>query len=104
MSGGGEESTVTTYADDLRVAGVISTDPAYLMNMSSTGLPVALRGKVPVKIIGQVSKGDLLVTSDLPWYGISVGFRSNYPPNAVFAKSLVDDKAHTPRVIWAVIL
>ena len=102
--GGTEEITVTTHADDTRVAGVISTDPAYLMNMSSTGLPVALRGKVPVKVIGQVSKGDLLVTSDLPGHGISVGFRSDYSPNAVFAKSLVDDKAHTPRVIWAVIL
>ena len=49
-------------------------------------------------------KGDLLVTSDLPGHGISVGFRSDYSSNAVFAKSLVDDKAHTPRVIWAVIL
>ena len=102
--GGPEEITVTTKLEDRRVAGVISTDPAYLMNMSSAGLPVALRGKVPVKIIGQVSKGDLLVTSDLPGYGISVGFRSDYSPNAVFAKSLVDDNTHEARVIWAVIL
>lgn len=102
--GGTEEITVTSKLEDRRVAGVISTDPAYLMNMSSAGLPVALRGKVPVKIIGQVSKGDLLVTSELPGHGISVGFRSDYSPNAVFAKSLVDDKAHEARVIWAVIL
>ena len=102
--GGSEEITTTNKLGDTRVAGVISTDPAYLMNMTSTGLPVALRGKVPVKIIGQVCKGDLLVTSDTPGHGTSVGFRTDYAPNAVFAKSLVDDRSHDARVIWAVIL
>jgi hypothetical protein len=102
--GGTEEITTTNKPGDTRVAGVISTDPAYLMNMSSTGLPVALRGKVPVKIVGQVSKGDLLVTSDTPGHGTSVGFRTDYAPNSVFAKSLVDDRSCDARVIWAVIL
>lgn len=102
--GGTEEITVTPYEGDKRVAGVISTDPAYLMNMSSPGLPVALRGKVPVKVVGQVSKGDLLITSDVPGYAVSAGFRSDYSPNAVFAKSLVDDRSYGPRIIWAVIL
>jgi hypothetical protein len=102
--GGSKEITTTAKVGDTRVAGVISTDPAYLMNMSSTGLPVALRGKVPVKIIGQVSKGDLLVTSEIAGHAVSVGYRTDYLPNAVFAKSLVDDKSHDARVIWAVIL
>ena len=102
--GGTEEITTTDKLGDTRVAGVISTDPAYLMNMTSTGLPVALRGKVPVKIVGQVCKGDLLITSDTPGYGISVGFRTDYASNAVFAKSLVDDRSHDAKVIWAVIL
>jgi hypothetical protein len=102
--GGTEEITTTDKLGDTRVAGVISTDPAYLMNMTSTGLPVALRGKVPVKIVGQVSKGDLLVTSEMPGHSASVGFRTDYAPNAVFAKSLVDDRSHDARVIWAVIL
>ena len=102
--GGAEEITTTDKLGDTRVAGVISTDPAYLMNMTSTGLPVALRGKVPVKIVGQVSKGDLLITSEVMGHGASVGFRTDYDPNAVFAKSLVDDRSHDARVIWAVIL
>jgi hypothetical protein len=102
--GGTEEITTTNKPGDTRVAGVISTDPAYLMNMSSTGLPVALRGKVPVKIVGQVSKGDLLITSEVPGHGASVGFRTDYDSNAVFAKSLVDDRFYDARVIWAVIL
>ena len=46
-------------------AGVISTDPAYLMNSGLTaGLPVALVGRVPVKIFGSVQKGQK-VYSDL---------------------------------------
>jgi hypothetical protein len=102
--GGTEEITTTDKPGDIRVAGVISTDPAYLMNMCSTGLPVALRGKVPVKIVGQVSKGDLLITSEVPGHGASVGFRTDYDSNAVFAKSLVDDRSYDARVIWAVIL
>jgi hypothetical protein len=46
-------------------AGVISTDPAYLMNSGLTaGLPVALLGRVPVRIFGSVIKGQK-VYSDL---------------------------------------
>ena len=46
-------------------AGVISTDPAYLMNSGLTaGLPVALVGRVPVRIFGSVQKGQK-VYSDL---------------------------------------
>lgn len=102
--GGEKEITSTNTFADTRVAGVISTDPAYLMNGHSTGLPVALRGKVPVKVIGQVSKGDLLVTSNEPEYAVSVGFRTDYNPAAVVAKSLVEDRNFEKRVIWAVII
>src|SRR6056300_645213 len=39
-------------------AGVISTDPAYLMNSDLiAGLPVALLGRVPVRVFGSVQKG-----------------------------------------------
>ena len=39
-------------------AGVVSTDPAYLMNSELTaGLPIALVGRVPVRIFGSVMKG-----------------------------------------------
>lgn len=42
------------------VAGVISTNPAYLMNSTAPGLPVALSGRVPCKVMGPVSKRDRL--------------------------------------------
>jgi hypothetical protein len=60
--GGNKEVTISTFAQDTRVAGVISTKPAYLMNDRSDGVAVALLGKVPVKVVGQISKGDLLTT------------------------------------------
>ena len=46
-------------------AGVVSTDPALLMNSELTaGLPIALVGRVPVRIFGSVQKGQK-VYSDL---------------------------------------
>ncbi len=45
------------------VVGVISANPAYLMNTYSEGLPIALTGKVPVRVIGPVHKGDFLVSA-----------------------------------------
>lgn len=43
------------------VFGVVSTDPAYKMNSASYGVYVAMTGRVPVKVLGSVSKGDRLV-------------------------------------------
>ena len=61
--GGDAEITQSTLANDTAVAGVISEDPAYLMNSGSEGQPVALVGKVKCKVHGMISKGDLLTTS-----------------------------------------
>ena len=60
--GGEKEVTRSTVSNDTRVAGVISENPAYLMNDSSEGQAVALVGKVKCKVHGMVSKGDLLTT------------------------------------------
>jgi len=64
--GGDAEVTVTTQSNDFRVAGVISTDPAYMMNSEADGQYVALRGRVPCKVVGPVKKGDILITSHIP--------------------------------------
>ena len=60
--GGDKEITMSTMGADPRVAGIISENPAYLMNSEATGQAVALQGKVPCKVVGQISKGDMLVT------------------------------------------
>ena len=85
--GGDREITETTADHDPRVAGVISTNPAYLMNSEAEGLPVALTGRVPCKVIGPISKGDVLVTSRLG--GIAQRMLADrYVPGCIVGKSL----------------
>ena len=65
MFGGGAEVTVAD-ADTTAVAGVVSTNPAHLMNGSLQGtnvIPLALQGRVPCMVIGPVSKGDLMISA-----------------------------------------
>ena len=63
--GGDAEVTACGTASDHRVAGVISTDPAYMMNSDGEGQYVALTGRVPCKVTGPVAKGDIMVSSDV---------------------------------------
>ena len=66
MFGGEKEVTASVGTATTKVAGVVSTDPAYLMNSAAQGVAVALKGRVPCFVVGPVSKGDLLVTSHVP--------------------------------------
>jgi hypothetical protein len=65
----GGSAEITLVADDLseKVFGVISTRAAYLMNSGAgsdeTHPPVAMTGRVPVKVVGLVRKGDRLVSA-----------------------------------------
>jgi hypothetical protein len=64
--GGSKEVTVCNLENCTRVAGVVSTNPSYLMNSGQTGdhvVAVALQGRVPTKITGQVRKGDIMVSA-----------------------------------------
>ena len=63
--GGDKEVTLSSGKDLSKVAGVVSSNPAYLMNSECKGefvVALALQGRVPCKVIGQVAKGDLLVS------------------------------------------
>jgi hypothetical protein len=85
--GGEEEITVTNKSHDSRVAGVISTNPAYLMNSECVGLPVAFTGRVPCRVQGPVTKGELLVTSTIP--GVAQGIdNTQFVPGCVIGKTL----------------
>ena len=65
--GGDNEVTISLVSDDVRIAGVVSTKPAYLMNDSlNNGTPIALKGRVPCAVVGPVKKGDILISSDTP--------------------------------------
>jgi hypothetical protein len=63
--GGNFEVTKANSFDSTAVAGVVSTNPAYLMNSECNGeftVELALIGRVPVNVCGPVAKGDLMVT------------------------------------------
>ena len=65
--GGVEEITRVAEEGSESVFGVISTQPAYLMNSSAgtndTHPPVAMSGRVPVLVTGKVNKGDRLISA-----------------------------------------
>ena len=62
--GGGAE--VTYCRSDSVPAGVVSTAPAYLMNSELPGgIAVALVGRVPVRTVGSVIKGQLVYADNM---------------------------------------
>jgi len=88
---GGEKDITLTTAAWQSAYGVISTEPAFKMNSEAgddtTHPYVALIGRVPVKVIGQVAKGDRLTASDIPGVAMSAG-KDNHP--GVFGRALND--------------
>ena len=69
MFGGEAEVTSAQGYGSTKIAGVVSTKPAFAMNdaagNSETHPFIALQGRVPCKVVGTVSKGDILVASDI---------------------------------------
>jgi hypothetical protein len=102
--GGDAEVTQSIQAMDHKIAGVVSEEPAYLMNSGEEGLTVAvaLRGKVPVMIKGPVKKGDLIVSSNEP----GVGEAHDGVTNCVYVIGKCienDDTENLTRLIYCVI-
>ena len=61
---GGDKEVTLAQDGTNKVAGVVSTDPAYVMNMKCQGehiVALALQGRVPTKVRGTINKGDMLV-------------------------------------------
>ena len=104
--GGDKEITPCQHEADISVAGVISTEPAFKMNSlagnDNTHPFVALRGRVPCKVIGPVRKGDLMITSST--LGVAKSAGRNDMGHAVFAKSLVEDLSNDIKIIEVVII
>ena len=62
--GGAEEITAVNDELSNKVFGVVSEKPAYLMNAGQeNGAPVAVAGRVPVRVLGRINKGDRLVSA-----------------------------------------
>ena len=90
--GGAKEITRSRTDLSENVFGVISTRPAFTMNggagENDTHPPVAMTGRVPVKVVGRVTKGDRLVSAG---NGIARAALAGEPtPFNVIGRSLVD--------------
>jgi hypothetical protein len=81
--GGTKEVTLASDATN-RVAGVVSTNPAYVMNSLCPGVfvsAIALQGRAPCKVRGIIHKGDMLIsggdgfarTTNTPLMGTIIG-------------------------------
>ena len=61
--GGEKEVTASSWGD--RAIGVVSANPAFMMNKDlDGGTYIALKGRVPVKVIGSIHKGQKLIAAN----------------------------------------
>jgi hypothetical protein len=99
--GGEFEITQSTQSHSTTVAGVISTNPSYLMNSGLQGkhvLAVALTGRVPCWVTGVVNKGDRLVTSKIN--GVATVLNNQlYEPGCIIGKALENYNSDTVGII-----
>lgn len=88
--GGEAEVTIAKKSHDFAVAGIVSTDPAYLMNSTLTGdstVALALTGRVPCMVKGPVQKGTVLVTGDIPGTAQAIEY-IKFQPGVVLGKAM----------------
>jgi hypothetical protein len=90
--GGVNEVTITKQNHSTRVTGIVSTNPSYLMNATQSGnivAPVALTGRVPCYVIGNISKGDRLVSSNISGVAQLLDM-TKYQPGCIIGKAMED--------------
>ena len=100
--GGSAEVTQTTTFNDPEVFGVVSTNPAYLMNAEAEGVAVALTGRVPVKVEGRIKKGERLVSGSKPGYAKAL-MKNEYDMRCIIGRALQDKDTFDDDVVEAVI-
>jgi len=100
--GGSAEVTQTTSFNDPEVFGVVSTNPAYLMNSEAEGVAVALTGRVPVKVEGRIKKGERLVSGSKPGYAKAL-MKNEYDMRCVIGRALQDKDTFDDDVVEVVI-
>jgi hypothetical protein len=66
MIGGDKEVTLATVSGKWNLAGVVTSQPAYVLNSTlSDSVTIALIGRVPCMVTGNISKGDMLTISNI---------------------------------------
>jgi len=100
--GGEAEVTRSPGPTSRAIAGIVSTDPAYLMNTYLEGeciVDVALIGRVPCMVTGIINKGDLLVSSSRPGHACAWTNATNPPAGSIVGKAIENKTDEDPGVI-----
>jgi hypothetical protein len=97
VASAGDAEGTASYATGQRVLGVVSTNPAFIMNDEADGQAIALKGRVPVKVIGPIRKGQALICNQdgKGIYGDT---------NNSFAIALETNEEHSVKLVECVIL
>lgn len=99
MSVGGDKEVTASKSGDLAI-GVISADPAFRMNEDlEGGVYIALKGRVPVLVIGPIQKGQRLVA-----FNDGTAMASTISTYDVFAVALETNLQEQVKLVEAVIL
>ena len=104
LGGTAEITKVIAELSD-KVFGVISTNAAYLMNSGAgtnlTHPPVAMSGRVPVRVVGLITKGDRLVSAG---NGLArAGKKDEITPWNVIGRSLANKNDEAEGLIEAIV-
>lgn len=103
--GGMAEVTLADEELSENVFGVVSTNAAYLMNSGAgsdkTHPPIAVSGRVPVRVIGKVKKGERLVSAG---NGLArVGLKSEITPFNVIGRALANKSDEQEGIVYAIV-
>lgn len=104
--GGTKEVTISNTKEDKRIAGVVSTNPAYLMNSDCEGehvAAIALQGRVPCRVIGKVKKGDIIVSSYVDGVGVVWDESRNPIAGSVIGKAIENKETYLEKTIEVVV-
>jgi len=99
--GGTKEVHISDEVGSKRVAGVVSTNPAYIMNAECPGdkVAIALQGRVPCKVTGTCEKGDIMVSNGeggaTAWYHVVTIMH----PGMTIGKAIEDKETNEVSVI-----
>ena len=88
--GGSQEVTMSTVGHDNKIAGIVSTHPAHVMNsglQSEFTVEVGLIGRVPCRVIGPIEAGDRVVSSNRAGVAERLDM-SKYQPGVIIGKAL----------------
>lgn len=90
---------------DSEVLGIVTTDPALLMNsmLQGTTVGVALLGRVPCNVTGIIKKGDRIISSNLPGHGQSVDAVNEYSWQHVIGRALESKTTLGPGTIEVIV-